>query len=102
MCPVCRSMQPLIMGTGKVGAHGKTAASPRGCPGRGEAPTRKSSLRSGGATVVGMRAGDAGPVADPGLPEIAIEPRVEAMSDQEYARRLARDPDARGGGGDVG
>ena len=96
-------MQALIFATGKLAAHGRSAAAPGGCAGRGEPPMRKVGLSggSGGATVVGMRAGEPGAVADPGLPEISIEPRVENMTGQAYARRLARDPEVRGGGDDV-
>jgi len=105
LCPVCRSMQLLIFGTGKLGAHGKSAATPRGCAGRGESPLRRTAgLPEGkGATVVGMRAGEDGPTArEPGVPEVRVELRPEALTDQAYARRLATDPGLRGGGGDVG
>lgn len=61
----------------------------------------RSGLSQGGATVVGMHAGAAGAVADPELPDITIEPRVESMTDQAYARRLATDPEVRGGGTDA-
>ena len=50
------------------------------------------------------RAGGDGPTArdpDPGLPEIRIEARPETLTGQAYARRLANDPEVRGGGDDV-
>lgn len=92
LCPVCRAMQRLIMATGKVGVHGKTAANPRGCPGQGERPLRVGRTAGGGATVVGFRPGDAEPTANPGDPspvEIEIRARPETMSPQARARRLS-------------
>lgn len=83
VCPVCRSMQRLLVTNGKVGLHGRSAANPRGCDGGYQRPLRvdRAGEPVGGGTVVGMRAEDDGPTAQ-GSPAIVSRhddgPRTEA------------------------
>jgi hypothetical protein len=75
VCPVCRSMQPLRIADGKLAKHGRSAAAPLGCPGGAQPPMRRASAlgAGGGATVVGMRAGESGATAQtPRAPEVDI------------------------------
>jgi hypothetical protein len=83
-------MQPLLSESGKVAFHGRTAASPGGCAGRGEPPLRERSRSlKGGSTVVGFKPGQDGPTADPG-PD--AEPEIEVKVVLRSAREPAPEP----------
>lgn len=69
-CPVCRRMNVRLRSVdGKVGFHGKTAASPRGCDGSGQPPLRTGAdgveREQTGGTVIGFKADDADLVQPP-------------------------------------
>lgn len=49
VCPVCRAARSLRDTDGKMMPHGRTAASPRGCPGNGQAPVRDARPEGPGA-----------------------------------------------------
>lgn len=76
ICPVCRTLQRLLVTNGKVCRHGRTAANPDGCAGSYQPPERKDisgkPITSGG-TVVGWRHGDAYPTAHDDQPQPAEE-----------------------------
>lgn len=70
MCPFCRTLQRLLVRNGKIAMHGRSEKfQPTGCPGSYEAPQRYDGSGNpipgsvAGGTVVGFRAGDAGPTA---------------------------------------
>lgn len=82
-CPVCRRANlRLRVVDGRVGFHGKTAASPSGCAGFGEAPLRRGAdgverVQAAGANVIGFRAGvDDAPVVGE-LPALDAPPELE-------------------------
>ncbi len=67
MCAVCRTLQRLLNLNGKIGQHSRTKANPGGCAGAYQAPLKVDAHGepvTGGATVVGFRAGDDGPTAE--------------------------------------
>lgn len=94
-CPVCRRARVRVRQVdGKVGVHGKTAASPRGCAGAGQPPLRTGAdgaeREQTGGTVLGFTAPGTRPVpAQP--PE---SPEVELVSRREPDLGLrVRDPE---------
>lgn len=76
-CPVCRRADlALRVSDGKVMPHGKSAASPLGCPGGGDAPYRERKAPAPGSLPVAelrpQVAHDQAP-----LPELGIDVLVE-------------------------
>lgn len=72
-CPVCRRGNVRLRTVdGKLGFHGKSAASPRGCDGSGQPPLRTGAdgveREQTGATVIGFKAADTDPGQPPGQP----------------------------------
>jgi hypothetical protein len=77
-CPVCRRQNvPIRHVDGKVGIHGRTAASPQGCAGKGQPPYRERKQKPGELPVADIRptaAHDQGP--EPELPlDVLVERR---------------------------
>lgn len=78
-CPVCRSAQRLLVESGKVGLHGRTAAAPRGCDGSYQRPFRVDAageLVTGG-TVVGLRSGEASATAREQPPPLRLDSQLD-------------------------
>lgn len=90
-CPVCRAPNiTLRVSDGKMMAHGKSAASPAGCAGRGQAPYRERKQRPGELPVADIRptvAHDQGPEPDLDL-DVLVERR-----DGEVPVHLRQPPD---------
>lgn len=66
ICPECRTLQRLLISSGKICAHGRTPEKPRGgCPGTYQNPLRTDSSGKPitGGNVVGWRQGDPHPIA---------------------------------------
>ena len=92
-CPVCRRGNLAVrQKDGKMGPHGKTAASPSGCAGAGQPPMRPG--RDGverpqlGATVVGFRSARPDPIPK-------VEPVDPDNVDVQVTRRDPPDLDIR-------
>lgn len=94
-CAVCRRGNlRLRVKDGHVGPHGRTAASPRGCAGSGQAPLRRGAdgvehVQPRGVSVIGFRAdapvvGELPALDDP--PELDIQ--VRRRDDQDPAVRV--------------
>ncbi len=83
-CAVCRRANLRVRQVdGKIGVHGRTAASPRGCAGSGQAPLRAGAdgveREQTGGTILGFTA----PGATPAAAQPPEPPEVELVSRRE-------------------
>jgi hypothetical protein len=82
-CPVCRGMFKLNINSGKLGVHGRSAASPRGCPGGGSAPMSRRELQQSAEVSV----------LHPGVPAAGTE-QANTESIDVIVERRGEVPDA--------
>lgn len=90
-CPVCRRGNIALRSTtGKIMPHGRSAASPGGCAGNGQAPYREPRRQAAGELPVAPIR-PAPPAHDePAEPDLDIEVLIERRDEPQVRVRSAR------------